>query len=162
VSGAEVEIWHCNVAGVYSGDDVESGEFCTGGDADAEQAYFFRGRARSGADGLVTFDTTFPGWYSSRAVHIHFLVRRAADAGESGESGTQVISKVFFPEALVAAIFADVEGYAARGQPDTTFATDTVLREVDDPSIYVVDYARMPDGAMLAWKTLALSDDDRC
>lgn len=162
VPGAEVEIWHCNIEGLYSGEDVNRVDFCTGGDERAEAAYFSRGRAIADADGVLAFDTTFPGAYPGRAIHIHFLVRRAEHAGGVQDRTAAVVSQVFFPDALTQEIFAAVPGYVERGQPDTTLLTDGVTRSVDDLSSYILDYRRMADGAMLAWKTLAISDEDRC
>lgn len=161
VSGAEVEIWHCDVEGLYSGSDVNQGDFCTAGDEDAIAGYFARGRAITDDEGVAYFDTVFPGWYASRAVHIHFLVRRAAYVGGVQDTDASVVSQLFFPEDLTAEIFSDVAGYVDRGQPDTDFASDTVLGGIEaDP--YVVGYSQMADGAMLAWKTIAISDEDSC
>lgn len=162
VAGAEVEIWHCNIKGLYSGHDVENVAFCTANDADAIASYFFRARAMTDSDGQLVFDTCFPGWYPSRAVHIHFAVRRAAHAGESTTTNAVCVSQFFFPEALTAEIFSTVDGYIQQGQPDTTFATDTVIGGVSDQTPYVLDYERMSDGAMLAWKTIAISDSVHC
>lgn len=162
LSGAEVEIWYCNTEGVYSGDDVEGGDFCTGGNQDAVGRYFFRGRAISDDSGKVTFDGCFPGWYSGRSIHIHVLVRPAANAGESTTENTIAVSQLFFPEALTQQIFESVDGYVSRGQPDTSFASDNVLTSVDDIAPYVVEYARMTDGAMLAWKDIVISETESC
>ncbi len=162
VEGAEVEIWHCDIRGIYSAKDVENVGFCTGNDAAALAAYYFRGRQITGANGSLVFDTCYPGWYASRAIHIHFVVRRAAHAGESTTTGSTVISQFFFPEDLTTSIFSSVEGYKDRGQPDTTLASDTVIGSLGDKEPYILDYAQMSDGAMLAWKTIAISDTDAC
>jgi protocatechuate 3,4-dioxygenase beta subunit len=162
VAGAEVEIWHCNIDGLYSAKDVQSLSFCTANDAKAIASYFFRGRAITDADGKLTFDTCYPGWYPSRAIHIHFAVRRAAHAGENTTTNAQVISQLFFPEELTEEIFSTVTGYKEKGQPDTTFASDSVIGSVSDRAPYVAEYSRMTDGAMLAWKTIAISDSDTC
>jgi protocatechuate 3,4-dioxygenase beta subunit len=162
VAGAEVEIWHCNIDGIYSAKDVENPAFCTGNNAKALASYYFRGRAITDSDGKLIFDTCYPGWYPSRAVHIHFAVRRAAHAGENTTTNARVISQLFFPEDLTKEIFSTVEGYKQKGQPDTTFASDTVIGSVSDKTPYIVDYQRMTDGAMLAWKTIAISDTASC
>jgi protocatechuate 3,4-dioxygenase beta subunit len=135
VSGAEVEIWYCNIEGVYSAEDVQSAAFCTGNDADALAAYFFRGRAIRDAAGKVTFDGCFPGWYPSRSIHIHVLVRPASNAGDTDTSNAIAISQLFFPEAVTRDIFQTVDGYVERGQPDTAFASDNVLTSVDDAGV---------------------------
>lgn len=162
VAGAEVEIWHCDIRGIYSAKDVENVAFCTGNDATALQLYYFRGRQVADADGKLVIDTCYPGWYQGRAIHIHFVVRRSAHAGESTTTNSTVISQFFFPEELTTAIFNDVVGYKERGQPDTSLASDNVIGGVSDTTPYILDYAQMSDGAMLAWKTIAISDTDSC
>jgi protocatechuate 3,4-dioxygenase beta subunit len=112
---------------------------------------FFRGAQTTGSDGVVYFDTCFPGWYSGRAIHIHFQV--------TSGSTTYKVSQLFFPDNLVAAIFASHPEYKAYGQPDTTDATDSVMSGVPaaDRSRNIVEYARMTDGAMLASKTVTVT-----
>lgn len=162
VVGAEVEVWHCDVEGEYSAHDVENVAFCTGNDPTAIEAYFFRGRAISDAQGKVVFDGCFPGWYASRAVHIHLVARLADHAGESTTADAVLITQLFFPEDLTAEIFTRVAGYSDRGQPDTTLATDTVIGSLTDTTPYLLDYEKMDDGAMLAWKTIAISETESC
>ncbi|MGE0323142.1 MAG: hypothetical protein AB7S68_12605 [Polyangiaceae bacterium] len=74
ISGAWVQIWHTKITGVYSG-VTPSGSFCYGNEPEAEQEMYFRGSQTTDSDGVVYFDSCFPGWYSSRAVHVHFEVR---------------------------------------------------------------------------------------
>lgn len=81
-SGLEVEVWHCDVAGIYSGDTSGSSDsagfsssFCTGNNANALKAKWYRGTQVTDSNGRVNFKTCFPGWYSSRTIHIHFRVR---------------------------------------------------------------------------------------
>jgi protocatechuate 3,4-dioxygenase beta subunit len=65
VQGATVDIWHVNAICLYS-DVAQNG---TSGQN------WLRGFQTKDADGLVTFRTIWPGWYTGRAVHIHFKVR---------------------------------------------------------------------------------------
>lgn len=65
VEGAYVEIWHCNSTGVYSG-------IVANGNGDSSDATnlnktFLRGVSVTDAEGVVTFDTLFPGHYLSRS-----------------------------------------------------------------------------------------------
>ena len=62
VANADVEIWHCDVAGNYSQYGASTGRT------------FLRGIQRSDANGDVTFTTIYPGWYQGRATHIHLEV----------------------------------------------------------------------------------------
>lgn len=161
VAGAELEIWHCDVRGFYSASDANEVEFCTGNDEQALASYYGRGRAITDSNGVAYFDTVFPGWYHGRAIHIHFVVRRSEYVGGVQDTNASVVSQLFFPEDLTAQIFSGVDGYIDRGQPDTTNTSDSVLGSTDvDP--YLVGFAQMTDGAMLAWKTIAISDDESC
>jgi protocatechuate 3,4-dioxygenase beta subunit len=164
VPGAEVEIWYCNIDGLYSADDIpaQALSFCTSDSEHALSGYFFRGRALSDDDGKLSFHGCFPGWYPGRSIHIHILVRPAANAGETTTSNSVAMSQLFFPEALTTEIFDTVAGYVAKGQPDTSFARDSIARAVTDIAPFVVEYQRMTDGALLAWKTIAISASTSC
>ena len=150
VSGATVEIWHTRNSGLYSGTN-DTGEFnlafCTGNDADAQAHHYFRGIQTTDANGRVDFDSCFPGWYSSRAIHIHMVV--AVGGSE------YLISQLFFPQDVITDIFASHPDYLSFGQPDTPNSSDTVL-PATDATDYLVDVARMSDGAMMASRTLFL------
>ena len=156
LAGALVTIWHAQRSGVYSG-VTPSGGMCRGDDAEAEKKVYFRGTQTTDAQGRVDFDTCYPGWYRGRAVHIHAQVT----VGGALVATTQL----FFADALTAAIYDDHADYRERGQPDVTLARDNVIGGEADRSPYVVDAARMPDGAMLASKRLAVAtaaDATRC
>ena len=146
-----VEIWHTNYHGIYSGNIAS---MCNS-EAEDRAAEYFRGYQRTDADGRVNFDTVFPGWYSGRAVHIHFRVQTGTYAA-SDSADAEVISQLFFPEELTASIFGDEPLYSDYGQPDTSLASDNVIGGEDDMTPYIVDYARMSDGAMLASKTVTV------
>lgn len=151
VEDAIVEIWHTNYRGIYSG---EISTMCNTDAADRAAGYF-RGYLRTDADGRVDFDTVFPGWYSGRAVHIHFRVMMGTYDG-SDSATASVVSQLFFSDALVDEIFTAQPLYEAFGTPDTLLGTDNVVGGEADPSPYVCDVARASDGAMLASKTIIL------
>ena len=106
VSGAQVDIWHCNASGRYS-DEAANG---TSGET------WLRGYQVTDADGKVTFHTIWPGWYSGRAVHIHFKVRT---------SGLEFTSQLFFTDAMNAQVYAAAP-YASRGTPDVADSADNI------------------------------------
>src|SRR5512145_1130496 len=58
LSGAYLDVWHCDAGGVYS--DVGS----------ASGREFLRGYQVTDAKGVARFSTVYPGWYSGRPVHI--------------------------------------------------------------------------------------------
>ncbi len=145
VPGATVDIWHTSPGGLYSGGDAN--DFCTGGDATERAHRWFRGVRTTDADGRADFDTCFPGWYPGRTIHVHFTVRH--------EGQSYVTSQLFFPDALCDEIIATQPLYDARGPRDTTNQNDSVIAAsaVDD---YTFAWARQPDGALLAWKTVVV------
>lgn len=146
LAGARLDIWHTGNTGLYSGGPID---FCTGGDADAISRLYFRGAQVTDADGILSFDTCFPGAYDGRALHIHLQVFPA------GSPTASIISQVFFPQPLIDELFATHPDYAPHGLPDTTNAGDSIYRSVGEAA--VVDYARMDDGAMLAWKDIIVA-----
>ncbi|WP_426734601.1 protocatechuate 3,4-dioxygenase [Myxococcus faecalis] len=145
IQGASVDIWHAAPEGLYSGEDAST--FCTSDDPSATSARWFRGVQVTDADGRCDFDTCFPGWYSSRTVHIHFTVR----LGEA----EYVTSQLFFDDALNDDIINHQPLYDTRGPRDTTNANDNVV-SAESVNDYLFQTARQDDGALLAWKTLII------
>ena len=146
MAGTEIEVWHTNMAGAYSADDVEGGDFCRMGNPDAQNGYFFRGRAVADAAGKVVFDGCFPGWYGGRALHVHLLARPPANAGEATTDNVSTVTQLYFPDNLSEEIFSSVPGYRDLGQPDVMNATDNVLGRLDDPAPYIFGIEQMADG----------------
>jgi protocatechuate 3,4-dioxygenase beta subunit len=145
IPGAEVDIWHTHPKGVYSGEDAAA--MCTTGDEEAEASRWFRGVQTTDANGRVDFDTCFPGWYAGRAIHIHVQVRLGGEAF--------VTSQIFFDQALINEIFASHPDYSKYGAPDTPNAEDNIMNALGGPSS-ICQHARMEDGALQAWITLAI------
>lgn len=71
---ARVDFWHCNQHGYYSGFNGQNGYLGTKNYAGAT---WLRGIQTTNANGQVTFQTMFPGWYVGRVTHIHFQVYHA-------------------------------------------------------------------------------------
>lgn len=114
LAGALVDIWHCDAAGSYSeygGTGMQSTDYTS--------AHFLRGRQTTDANGLVTFTSIYPGWYSGRAPHIHVHIYNA-----SGKS--LLVTQIAFPEAVSKVVYAQGV-YASHGQADTTNARDNVF-----------------------------------
>mgnify|MGYP000607414590 CR=1 FL=1 len=162
IANAEIEIWHTSQSGHYSAEDVQAGRFCTSGDAHAEASYFFRGRGISDADGRVTFDSCYPGWYGGRALHVHLLLRMPDHAGETTTSNLQTVTQLYFPEEMTREICSSVAGYRERGQPDISNSTDNVLRMAGDADGFMFGIERSDDGAMLAYKTIEVGIGESC
>ncbi|KAK8177777.1 Intradiol ring-cleavage dioxygenase [Phyllosticta citrichinensis] len=68
VPGVYVDIWNANATGVYSGIST-SGNYA----ADGLNSTYLRGIQATDNDGVVAFETIFPGHYDGRATHTHLL-----------------------------------------------------------------------------------------
>jgi protocatechuate 3,4-dioxygenase beta subunit len=110
-SGAQVDIWHCDAGGLYS--DVSANN--TLGQK------FLRGYQLTDSSGLAQFVTIYPGWYTGRAVHIHFKIRATTTAGANYE----FTSQLFFDDTLSTQLFA-LAPYKSRGTRDTLNSTDNI------------------------------------
>ncbi len=131
VPGAAVEIWHCDAWGYYSGYTTAN----PGGSAPAESEdgstaddkTYLRGYQVANANGVVTFETIVPGWYTPRTCHIHLKVH----TGGAKEDGTYEGGKVnftgqlFFDDEIAESIFA-LEPYSKHTGSYTKLADDMV------------------------------------
>lgn len=108
VANADVEIWHCDVAGNYSQYGSQTGQT------------YLRGIQTTNASGEVTFTTIYPGWYQGRATHIHF------DVAVGGRSVK--VTQCAFPEATNNAVHASGV-YASRGSNPTRNAADGIFAD---------------------------------
>lgn len=95
---ARVDVWHCDSAGAYSGYDSER----TAGEA------WLRGTQMTDAEGVVAFETLFPGWYSGRATHIHCKAWTS--------DGREIASQIYFPDALSGRIHSESPYAGRRGR----------------------------------------------
>ncbi|MCA9567108.1 MAG: protocatechuate 3,4-dioxygenase [Myxococcales bacterium] len=145
VEGAVVDIWHCAPNGLYSGSDAAN--MCTVGDSEARASRWFRGTQTTDADGRVDFDSCMPGWYSGRAVHVHFQVRVGGEASVTSQFG--------FDETLIQDVYANHPAYVSRGQPDTPTSSDNIFSGNADGSL-LFDWEQAEDGALVIWKTLVV------
>jgi protocatechuate 3,4-dioxygenase beta subunit len=114
LEGAQVDIWHCDANGQYSG--VSDQGF------DTQGQQFLRGYQLTNTNGTVQFQTIYPGWYSGRAVHIHFTIRTRAPDGQD----YQFTSQFFFDENITDQVHALVP-YASKGQSDTRNENDNIF-----------------------------------
>jgi protocatechuate 3,4-dioxygenase beta subunit len=104
LSGAIVDVWHCNAAGVYS--DVRDGR------VDSRGKKFLRGYQQTNANGTAEFLTIYPGWYEGRAVHIHFKIR----TGGQGLRAREFTSQLYFDESVNDQVFRRAPYNSQRGR----------------------------------------------
>ncbi len=76
--GAQVDIWHANHQGLYSGISQIG----------TEGKMYLRGYQTTDNNGTVKFDTIYPGWYQGRSIHIHVMVRAFEDGSGGGANET--------------------------------------------------------------------------
>ncbi len=124
ISGANVEIWHCDAGGVYS-------EYANSMNPGSTTTTFLRGVQTTDADGYVTFTTIYPGWYQGRATHIHIQVY----------NGTTVVktTQLAFPDATNTEVYGGGSSYYTSGENPTTNAQDMVFSDGDEYELATVD-----------------------
>lgn len=108
VAAVMVDVWQCDHEGTYS--EYGNGRGQT----------FLRGMQSTDAQGQVTFETVYPGWYQGRATHIHVEV---LTGGRSLK-----VTQIAFPEDITAAVYR-TGVYAAKGQNTTSNARDNVFSD---------------------------------
>ncbi|MEP7274219.1 MAG: intradiol ring-cleavage dioxygenase, partial [Acidobacteriota bacterium] len=96
LSGALVDIWHCDALGSYS--DVANG----GGQANTSGQKYLRGYQITDPNGAVQFTTIYPGYYTGRTVHIHFKIRLFSGSTKTYE----FTSQLYFDDALTDQVLA--------------------------------------------------------
>jgi protocatechuate 3,4-dioxygenase beta subunit len=111
LSGAIVDIWHCDATGVYS--DVVDRRFNTQG------RNFLRGYQTTDSNGAVKFLTIYPGWYQGRTVHIHFKIRH---------SNQEFTSQLYFDDVMTNQVQAR-SPYASKGQRTTRNNQDGIFQD---------------------------------
>ncbi len=134
LDGVAVDIWHANAHGLYSDESSQqAGGGTTGGDTSKDN--WLRGYQITGKDrgiktkpvrGQVSFKTIWPGWYTSRAIHIHMRVRKLTHTGATIAGYT---TQIFFSDTDNDHVLTNAAPYNTRlPQKDpTTDENDTVL-----------------------------------
>jgi len=138
LNGVAVDVWHANAHGLYSDESSQqAGGGTSGGDTLKDN--WLRGYQITGGDrgiksnpvrGQVSFRTIWPGWYTSRAIHIHVRVRKLSHTGATIAGYT---TQIFFSDADNDHVLTGAAPYNTRSpQKDpTTDKTDTVLTSAD-------------------------------
>ncbi|MGA8029144.1 MAG: intradiol ring-cleavage dioxygenase [Bryobacteraceae bacterium] len=150
-----VDLWHCDALGLYSG-FTKQNPMGPGGpppgfdpehprnhpgppegmmgpppqNSPTDKLTFLRGIQLSDAEGVVVFQTVFPGFYMGRTNHIHFKVRVGGEkAGRSyGAGHTSHVGQIFFPEDLSIKLM-QYKPYTEHNIHRTTQAEDQVYND---------------------------------
>jgi protocatechuate 3,4-dioxygenase beta subunit len=133
MQNVQVDIWHCNPAGIYS---AESSESTT---ADS----WLRGYQLTDANGMVKFTTILPGWYSGRTTHVHLRLRSTYDSSDDGGTNTM---QLFFDQTLIDTLDTTISPYSSEGTNPTTNATDRVYSQQEDGTTLMTLSGSFADG----------------
>ena len=112
LTGAYLDVWHCDAGGVYS-------------DVSGSSRKFLRGYQITDANGVAAFTTIYPGWYSGRAVHIHFKLRLFA-----GSTKTYEFTSQFFMDDTLSDTVYTLTPYNTRGTRTTRNANDGIYNSL--------------------------------
>lgn len=119
ISGARVDVWHCDATGNYSGYNGLDGET------------FMRGTQFADDNGLVTFATVYPGWYRGRTTHIHFKIFI--------DEPTVLTGQIFFPDDVSEQVYATVEPYTTHRSRDTFNDGDGIAQQAGAASVASIE-----------------------
>lgn len=119
LTGAQVDVWHCDALGIYS--DVRDPHFSTIGQT------FLRGYQVTDERGEARFMTIYPGWYEGRTVHIHMKIRTVPQSRRSYE----FTSQLYFDDDLTDRVYT-APPYAARGPRHARNLDDRIFRRGGD------------------------------
>lgn len=116
---ARVDIWHCDADGIYSGYNGFEGET------------FMRGTQVADAEGIVAFETVYPGWYPGRTPHIHFKV--------FPNQASVVTGQIFFPDEVSDQVYSTVAPYSTRSGEALPNDRDGIARQAGPASVANVE-----------------------
>jgi protocatechuate 3,4-dioxygenase beta subunit len=112
LTGAYLDVWHCDSTGTYS-------------DVSGSSRKFLRGYQITDGNGVAAFTTIYPGWYGGRAVHIHFKLRLYAGSSKTYE----FTSQFFFDDTLTDSVYTQ-SPYSSRGTRDARNANDGIYNSL--------------------------------
>ncbi|KAH7161066.1 Intradiol ring-cleavage dioxygenase [Dactylonectria macrodidyma] len=159
ITGAYLEIWHCNSTGVYSG--VSSGGNYESAPENLDST-FLRGAQQTDSDGAVQFDTLFPGHYQGRTTHIHVILHLNATPLANGtiRSTTAThVGQIFFDQDLIYQV-EEYSPYTTNTQDLTTNAQDGILEGIAETSDPFTDYVLLGNSVsdgLLGWLSFGVN-----
>lgn len=134
VEGGIVEMWHCDADGAYSGYPAEVAHdlwktlALIGLQAEhvdpMNEERFLRGAQITDANGMVEFETIFPGWYEPRPPHIHFKV--------IAHDRLYLTSQFYFEPSFCNRIYLHQSPYSSHGACPYTAENDTAIKQYQD------------------------------
>ncbi|KAI3390592.1 hypothetical protein diail_9109 [Diaporthe ilicicola] len=150
-----IDTWSCNATGKYSGVSASS----QGG----LHSTFLRGVQKTDAEGVVRFDTNFPGHYEFRATHQHIVAHVGSEVLPNGTyTGGRVahLSQLFFDQDLRDVIEA-LPPYASNQIRVTTNTADMfggyASSSAYDPFLNYVLLGSDVSSGLFAWHELGIN-----
>jgi protocatechuate 3,4-dioxygenase beta subunit len=119
LTGAQVDVWHSDTAGIYSDENNPMNAEVTSGQR------WLRGYQLVDTSGNVQFSTIVPGWYNGRTPHIHFKVRQFSP---SKQQTAEFTSQFFFADEALDRIYAKPP-YNARGRRNMLNTDDGIYSQ---------------------------------
>ncbi|CRG92436.1 hypothetical protein PISL3812_09495 [Talaromyces islandicus] len=169
VPSSFVEIWHCNSTGVYSG--VVANGNGNYDDSTNINKTFLRGIQQTDKDGIIKFQTIFPGHYTGRTTHIHVLSHALNDTVRlpndtvSGlyTSHASHVGQIFFDQDLITKVESTIP-YSSNTQNLTENSDDSILLEEADDIDPFVEYVYINDDevadGVFGWIALAIDTSE--
>ncbi len=118
IPGSALYLWHCDRDGNYA-------MYATG----LANENYLRGVQEADADGVVTFQTIFPGCYAGRMPHVHFEVYRSLAAASSAANKVKT-SQFTFPMDVLNTVYAtSAYSASARNLSAISYTTDNVFND---------------------------------
>lgn len=117
ITGAAVDIWHCDAQGIYSGYD-NAQPLHWGRGKSHNDSTFLRGVQITDQRGVANFRTLYPGCYTTRTTHVHakiYLSEREL-----------LTTQFYFPDEITDHVYANSPHY--RSQRDTRNNDDRIMR----------------------------------
>ncbi len=114
MKNVRVNIWHCDKDGVYSG-------YSNSMNAGIIGSTYCRGYQFTDNDGVASFTTIFPGWYSGRVCHIHFKV--------TVSTSYAAVSQLTFPVAEKNALYRANSALYTKGADPQSITTDNIFSD---------------------------------
>ncbi|KAI4595966.1 hypothetical protein KJ359_006258 [Pestalotiopsis sp. 9143b] len=162
LEGVYWDVWNCNATGVYSG-LVADGNGNTADTANLN-ATFLRGVAKSNADGVVQFESVFPGHYDGRATHHHMVVHLNATVlpNNTLTGGTYGhVGQLFWDQDIIDTVEATAPYNTntisiTNNSDDRVFSTETTDTDTVPVFEYVYLGSDLSDG-LFGWVTVGIN-----
>jgi protocatechuate 3,4-dioxygenase beta subunit len=158
LSGAVIDVWHTDAAGLYSnvGTDLQP--------VDTVGQTFLRGHQITDDSGYVEFETIVPGWEIVAAPPPVGAARRTTHVHVKVFHGREVLTaQLFFPEKLIDDLYAGVEPYKSHRLLTAPGLTRSYERIRNDQDMFYMSSRSQPmavtreKGVLVARATIGIT-----